>query len=203
MFVQLIDTDYVFLHTTIDKNTDPGLLNPNIIVSQDTELQQIIGANLYETIMNLVANGDIDDPSKIKYKTLLNNYIQPALAHWCVWFSLPDIQYRLTNKAILSKTTDHATNTGLNELVYLRNNVKHYADFYNQRIREYIINDTSSFPEYFQSIGIDRIKPKRTTYFSGWSSTPQKSGKRFGGGNGPNGDPDCSGIDPQGWRLDW
>jgi hypothetical protein len=82
----------------------------------------------------------------------------------------------LTNKSILSKTTDHANTTGLDELKYLRENVKHYADFYNQRIREQVINDPSSYPEYFQATGIDRIRPKRTTYFSGWSSSD--SGKK-------------------------
>ena len=197
-FVQLIDTPYVFLHTTVDKNVDPQLIDANVIVAQDTTIQQIIGQNLYQTLMNQVASGSIDDPSNIKYKILLNNYIQPALAHWAVWFALPDIQYRLTNKAILSKTTDHATNTGLDELIYLRNNVKHYADFYNQRIREQIINDPASYPEYFQSVGIDRIRPKRTTYFAGWSSA-DAVGKKVTPGHG---DPDCCG-DPSGHPLNF
>jgi len=199
-FAQLINTDYVFLHTTIDKNTDPDLINPNIIIAQDTELQQILGYQLYTYIMDLVSTGNINDPTKSWYKLLLNNFIQPALAHWAVWFSLPDIQYRLTNKSILSKTTDNATTTGLDELVYLRNNVKHYADFYNQRIREQIINNPSEYPEYFQSVGIDRIRPKRTTYFSGWSSTPYPKQK---GTNNGHGDPDCNGCDPQGYPLNW
>lgn len=148
----------------------------------------------------MVSNGTIDDAGNVKYKILLNNYVQPALAHWTVWHSLPDIQYRLTNKSILSKTTDNANTTGLNELIYLRDNVKHYADFYNQRIREQIINDPSSYPEYFQSIGIDRIRPKRTTYFSGWSGNSQ--GNRPKGGNGHS-DPDCNGCDPYGIPLNW
>jgi len=199
MYVQLIDTEYVFLHTTVDKNTDPGLLDPNIIVAQDTNIQQIIGYTLLQYLMELVSTGMIDDPSKVKYKILLNNYIQPALAHHTVWHALPDIQYRLTNKSILSKTTDNATTTGLKELIYLRDNVKHYADFYNQRIREQIINDPSAYPEYFQSVGIDRIRPKRTTYFSGWSTSGDSKGK----GSPGHGDPDCNGCDPTGYPLNW
>jgi hypothetical protein len=199
-YVQLISTEYVFLNTTIDKNTDPGLIDPNIKTSQDVHIQEILGYNLYITIMNQVSDNSINDPSKIQYKTLLNNYIQPCLAHFTVWHALPDIQYRLTNKAILSKTEDHANSTGLKELIYLRDNVKHYADYYNQRIREYIINNPQLFPEYFQTVGIDRIRPKRTTYFSGWSPLPTPA--RKGGGNGHS-DPDCNGCDPFGIPLNW
>ena len=36
-------------------NTDPDLINPNIIIAQDTELQQILGYQLYTYIMDLVS----------------------------------------------------------------------------------------------------------------------------------------------------
>ena len=197
-FTQLIDCEYVFIHSTIDKNTDAGIINPNIVVAQDTNIQEAIGYALYVKIMNLVYSGDILLPSYSKYQILLNNFIQPALCHWAVWHSLPSIQYKLTNKSILSKTTDNATTTGLAELKYMRENVKHYADFYNQRIREQIINDPSSYPEYFQSVGIDRIRPKRSTYFSGWSGNnlPRKKP------NNGHGDPDCC-DEPWGTPLNW
>ena len=202
MYVQLIDTLYVFNHTTVDKNVDPDIIEPSIIVAQDTAIQQIIGYNLLQTLMTMVYDSSIDDPSNINYKLLLNNYIQPALAHHTVWYALPEIQYRLTNKSILSKNTDAATTTGLPELKYLRENAKHIADFYNQRIREQIINYPNEYPEYFQSIGIDRIRPKRTTYFSGWSSSGSIGAQRSPCSNGHS-DPDCNGIDPYGIPLNW
>lgn len=200
MFVQLIDTEYLFLHTIIDKNTDPGILNPAIIIAADTNIQEILGYNLYQTLMDMVSNNTIDVVQNLQYKTLLNNFVQPALAHHSVFHALPAIQYHLTNKAILSKTTDHATTTGLKELIYLRETTKHYADFYSQRIREYIMNNPSSFPEYFQSVGVQHIKPKRTTYFSGWSGSHQGGKPK---GNGGHGDPDCLGCDPTGYPMNW
>lgn len=198
-FTQLIDVEYVFIHSTIDKNTDADLIDPNIIVAQDTNIQQIIGYTLYQTLMDMVSSGSIDDPSNYNYKLLLVNYVQPALCHWAVWHSLPSIQYRLTNKSILSKTADNSQATGLAELKYLRENVKHYADFYNQRIRELIINAPQNYPEYFQSVGIDRIRPKRTTYFSGWSGNTMMTKKKPNNGFG---DPDCC-DEPWGTPLNW
>jgi len=199
-YVQLIDTNYLFNNTTIDRNVDPELLNPHIIVAQDTNIQQILGYNLLQTIMGMVADNSINDPGNIQYKILLNNYIQPALAHHATWHALPDIQYRMTNKAILSKTTDHSITTGLAELKYLRENVKQYADFYSQRIREQIINNPNDYQQYFATTGIDRIFPKRTTYFAGWSSSGNMTKKK--GSNG-HGDPDCAGCEPQGYPLNW
>jgi hypothetical protein len=198
-FATLIDTEYVFIHSTIDKNTDADLIAPNIIVAQDTNIQQILGYTLYQKLMDLVSTGDINDSSNSKYLLLLANFVQPALCHHTVWHSLPSIQYRLTNKSILSKTSDSATTTGLKELMYMRDNVKHYADFYNQRIRELIINNPSDYPEYFQSVGIDRIRPKRTTYFSGWSGNAQGTAKKPNNGYG---DPDCC-DEPWGTPLNW
>jgi hypothetical protein len=198
-FTQLIDTQYVFIHSTIDKNTDADLIDPNIIVAQDTNIQQIIGYTLYQKLMDMVSDGSINDSGNINYKILLANHVQPALCHWTVWHSLPSIQYRLTNKSILSKNAENSTTTGLSELKYLRENVKHYADFYNQRIRELIINNPSAYPEYFQSVGVDRIRPKRTTYFSGWSGNEFFNGKKPN--NGHN-DPDCC-SDPSGYPLNW
>ena len=75
MYVQLIDTLYVFNHTTVDKNIDPDIIEPSIIVAQDTAIQQIIGYNLLQTLMTMVYDSSIDDPSNINYKLLLNNYI--------------------------------------------------------------------------------------------------------------------------------
>ena len=200
-YAQLIDTEYLFLHTDIDKNIDPNTLNPHIIIAQDTSIQQILGETLYQYIMDLVYSGSITDPNKSQYKLLLYNFIQPALAHHAYWNALPSVQFHLTNKSILSKTTDHATTTGLDVLTYLRNNVKHYADFYSQRIREQIINYPSDYPEYYTSNKIETIRPKRTTYFSGWSGSVNTSSKKIN--NAGHSDPDCAGCEPQGYPLNW
>ena len=56
------------------------------------------------------------------------------------------------------------------------------------------------FPEYFQSIGIERIKPKRSVYFSGWSGTPTNN---LGRGPLGHGDPDCKGCDNTDYPLNW
>jgi hypothetical protein len=191
-YAQLIDTEYIFIHTTVDSNIDPGILEPSIVVAQDTQIQSILGYNLLGALMNKVDDETITQPGNENYLLLLNNFVQPALAWYSVYYALPEIQYRLTNKTILQKTTDNATATGLTELKYLRDNAKNIAEFYVQRIREEIVNNLNAYPEYFQSVGIDRIKPKRTAYFSGW--VPNGHWAKpigYGSNKGFNGDSDC------------
>ena len=72
-------------------------------------------------------------------------------------------------------------------LRYIRENQRNTAEFYNQRIREYIINNLNSFPEYSQSFGIDVIRPKRTTYFNGiYTSDDCGCSTPYGRWNGDN-----------------
>jgi hypothetical protein len=173
-FVQLIDTDYLFKYTNIDKNIDPTLLNPDIIIAQDTFIQQTLGYNLYTTIMNKLVGYDsvpqtsvITSTSTDDYSILWTNFIQPALAHYSHFVALPNIQYRLTNKGVVVKSDQHVVTTGMKEMTYLRDQVKHYADFYNQRITEQITNFPASYPEYYTTVGLDRIRPKPTQYSLG------------------------------------
>lgn len=168
-FVPLIDTTYIFKYTTIDPNTDSNLLVPNIIYAQDTHIMNILGEQLYNAIMQKVVDGVISATSSSSnpYKILLNNYIQPALSHFTVYESLADIQYRMTNKSILNKNGENATNTGLSELYHLEKRALARANRYNSMIREQIVNNPNDYPEYYTQIGVERIVPRRSTYFSG------------------------------------
>jgi len=199
-YAQLIDVEYVFLNTAVDKNVDPDIITPSIKIAQDTAIQEILGYTLLQNIMGMVVDGSIENPGNIQYKTLLNNFVQPALAHHALYFALPEIQYRLTNKAILAKTSENSQATGLPELKYLRQNAKDIADFYSQRIREEIVNNPNLYPDYFQTLGIERIQPKRTTYYSGWNASGSQTKKK---GGSQYGDPDCQDCFPGAQMLNW
>lgn len=161
----LITTEYMFKWTTIDNNIDVSLINPNIIIAGDVHIQDILGEQLYFKIMADVIAGSIGG----NYQYLLNTYIQPALAQYTHYEIMFDLRTRDTNKGILEKTTDSKVSTPSKDSEFYAkvNHIKSRADRYNQRVREYIINNPNMFPEYFTQIGIERITPRRTTYFSG------------------------------------
>jgi hypothetical protein len=179
----------------IDDNVDSKLLETFIITAQDMHIQSILGENLYLSIMNMVDAGTISGD----YNVLLMNYIMPAQMWWTIYEALPFISFKLTNKTVTQKggaPNDVAASP--ENIHWLRNITKNNADYYTQRIREQIINNPSSYPEYFTVVGIERIPPRRSTYFSGMylPRTTKKPKKRPG-----YSDPDCDGCDNSGTPL--
>lgn len=167
-YSNFIGTDYIFKNSFIDDNVDPSLLEPFIRMASDLHIQQILGNTLYVKIMNDIAT---TGTTTGYYKELLDTWISPSLMYWAIYESIPFINYRFTNKAISEKTT--TGNTGgsnpadISTVKYLRDIVRDKAEFYNQRIREYIINNEQHLPEYTIYTNLQSIKPKNTTYFGG------------------------------------
>jgi hypothetical protein len=161
MQAQLINTDYMFKYTIVDDNVDVNLITKHIWKSQDLNIQATLGENLYTRIMT-------DCPNFTgAYLTLVKSYIQPALAEWTVYHLMPFINFRLTNKAVSLKNSDNSNPSTIDDLKWLRDQVRNNAEFYSERIRDYIKNNQSSFPEYFVKNNVFEITPNRTNYFSG------------------------------------
>ena len=82
---QFISTDYIFKYTIIEQNVDADLVVKMIWKAQTTNIQEILGTNLYNRLVN-------DTPNFTgQYLTLMNNYVQPALSEWTVYHLTPYI----------------------------------------------------------------------------------------------------------------
>lgn len=163
-YTQLIDVQYLVARSVVDSNVDTGLLNYAIIKAQDMHIQIILGENMYQSVMNQASTSTWNNSN---YQLLVQNFIQPALMEWAIYEGLPFLTFKLTNKTVVQQTSDHSTAANISNVDYLRNIYRHTATWYTQRIREQIANNPDSYPEYYTQIGIERISPRRTTYFSG------------------------------------
>jgi hypothetical protein len=178
---QFITTDYVYKYSVIENNVDADLITKFIWKAQDLNIQATVGENLYRKLIN-------DCPNFTgNYLTLVREYIQPAQTEWTVYHALPFINFRLTNKAVSQKNSDNSSPSGLDDLKWLRDQVRNNAEFYSERIKDYIKNNPSAFPEYYTRTNSFEIPPNKTNYFSGiWTN-----GRGF---KGPN--PPPSNVDP-------
>jgi hypothetical protein len=149
--------------TPIQQNVDDDLLNPYIFKAQETHIQQILGTNLYEKIMNDVVANNVTG----SYLTLLNDYIVPCLIEWSFYEVMPFISLKITNKTIGRGNADYMAEGDLNDLKYLRQTVRDLAEFYGQRIIGYLKQYSNQFPEYTTNSGLDKIVPNSSNYFSG------------------------------------
>lgn len=181
MRAQFINTDYVYKYSVIESNVDADLVTKFILRAQDMNIQETVGSNLYNKLVS-------DCPNFAgAYRTLIKDYIQPALCEWVVYHALPFINFRLTNKAVSQKSSDSSQPSGIDDIKWLRDQVRNNAEFYSERIRDYIKNHPSDFPEYYANPDSFNIKPNKSSYFSGIHTS--KRGYR-----GPN--PPYGNIDP-------
>ena len=124
------------------------------------------------------------------YLTLLANYIQPSLCWHTLDLSIDDFLVKHTNKSLLIQTSINSQPASDINIEKLRNKYRSLASFYDQRINEQIINNPANYPEYYQFFGIDRIKPRKTSYTTG-VYTRRSPRKRLGGRGGSD---DCNGA---------
>lgn len=82
----------------IDDNVDSTFLTYSIMQAQETGLQEVIGSELYESILKQVEEHTFlnDD-----YKTLLDKYIQPYLVNETTSQIVIPLQYKIRNAGIV------------------------------------------------------------------------------------------------------
>ena len=89
--VLLITEQLLKQNTPINDNVDTSELRFSISQAQTIFIQESLGTNLYEYILGLVQNGDIDLPQYSDYKELLRNFIQPTLISYAYYLALDNL----------------------------------------------------------------------------------------------------------------
>lgn len=189
--VYFIDVDYIkkYFSGYLDQNIDADALNSFILIAQSVRTQSILGYDLYTKFINdILANGS---PQGAQYVYLMNNYIQPAVALWTIYEALPSLGFKVTNKAVSQKSSQYSQPSARADIEYIRQQVSNNAQFYDSRIREYITNYPSDFPEYFTVTGVNRIRNKQMAYFGGLYLPDRMYIK---GKNNIDGGPGCCGA---------
>lgn len=160
---RFISTDYLYLHTALDKNIDADYLTSFIDKAMDLQIQQVLGNSLYVKLINdIYTTGTTTG----YYLVLLTDYVQRATAEWVVYHSIPFLNYHLTNKAVSTNNSDSSNASDVDSLKWLRQQVRDNAEFYSERIRDYLRNNSVQFPELYSTTG-ENIRPTNNSYYSG------------------------------------
>lgn len=165
--VYFITTSYIkrYYSGYLDQNIDDDALNSFILIAQNVRIQSVLGYELYMRFINDI--NTYQEPQGQQYVFLMNNYIQPAVALWTIYEAAPNLGFKITNKAVSQKSSEYGQPSSRQDIEYIRQQISNNAQFYSQRIREYITNYPNDFPEYYQITGVNRIKAKRNNYFGG------------------------------------
>ncbi len=164
-----ITEDKLKSFTGIEDNVDPTILYPYVLQSQDLYVQQTCGTRLYTAIKNYVVDNVISGTAiPSAYKTLLDDCISPMVVHYTYYLALPHIKYKTSNKGLLSGTSEVGETVSLEEVQFLMNQIQNTAQFYNERLRDYLNAYQENYPEYQSYTNKDGMAPRRgTSYYTG------------------------------------
>jgi hypothetical protein len=166
--VLLVSAQKVKNFTEVNENVDEILLLSNIQISQDIGLQTILGTKFYNHILNAAQNNTLTGPET----TLVQDYIAPYLLWQATYEALPTLWMRVMNKSVIVGNTEQGSPVNQKDLIYLRELHSSRAQFYAQRLMDYLKNHPSDFPDYYSWSSTDGMAPSKINYYAGLHIEP-------------------------------
>ena len=133
-------------NSVVNNNVDGMYLLPAIEFAQDAGLQPIIGTKLYNKLMDLVENGSITGSTDYKY--LLDEYITPYLVNKVTADIQIPLSFKLRNQGVVQQTDANTYVPSMKDIQYVIQNYENKANFYSNRMSDYLRANRSKYPEY-------------------------------------------------------
>ena len=165
-YVLFISEDKLKDSTAINLNVDVNLLLPYVRQSQKLYVETKLGTDLNQKLKDLIVAGTVGAVGNEAYKTLLDDYVGDMLPNWAFYHAVPFLRFKIENGNIYSKTSETGTSLSTEEAQHLREEVRNTAEYYTERMIDYICNNSTSFPEYSTNTGSD-VKASTENYYNG------------------------------------
>jgi hypothetical protein len=160
LFIKPID---IKRNTIIDGNVDVDKFIQFIKIAQQIHVRNYLGSDLY----NRISDDIIADTLTGDYLSLVNTYIQPMLIHFAMVDYLPFAAYQIKNGGVFKHSSENSETVSKNEVDYLVNKEREFAEYYTRRFIDYITNNQNLFPEYTTNSNED-VYPDKDATFNGW-----------------------------------
>ena len=165
--------------TAINLNVSSDLLLPYVRQAQKLWCETRLGTDLNDKLKDLIVAGTVNLPANAAYKTLLDDYVGDMLPNWAFYHAIPFLRFKIENGNIYSKTSETGQALSTEESQHLREEVRNTAEYYTERMIDYICNNNSLFPEYNTNTGAD-VNPDDNAYYNGMNlERPRQQGTRF------------------------
>jgi hypothetical protein len=161
--------------TAINLNVDVDLLLPYVRQAQKLYVESKLGTDLTDKLKAEITAGTLTGA----YKTLVDDYIGDMLPNWALYMLVPFLRFKVENGNIYSKTSETGTALSESEAQHFREEIRNTAEYYTERMIDYVTNNLSSFPEYSTNSGAD-VTPDRNAYYNGMNlEKPNGQGTRL------------------------
>ena len=165
--------------TAINLNVDVDILLPFVREAQKIYVETALGTDLNNKLKSLIVAGTVNLPANAAYKTLLDDYIGDMLPNWALYHCIPFLRFKVENGNIYSKTSETGNSLSTEESQHLREEVRNTAEYYTERMIDYLCNNNTLFPEYGTSSGSD-VDANRNAFYNGMNlERPNNQGTRL------------------------
>jgi hypothetical protein len=155
-----IDDEYLKTYSPLGKSIDVDEIYPFVENSQDIYIQDVLGTPLYIDLTYKLFTG-------VTYSSMESQLVDicsKSLCYWTVYMALPHLYLRIRNAGVVKSQSENTQNSDLNELKYLKEEMKNLATFWNQRVVSFLCDNSTSFPLY--NAASNDIYPSNTQYDS-------------------------------------
>ena len=150
-------------NTVISGSTDTDSFIQFIKIAQEIHIQNYLGTKLY----NKISADIIADTLTGDYLELVTDFLQPMLIHYAMTDFLPFAAYQVKSGGIFKHTSENAETVSKDEVDYLVQKEREFAEYYTRRFVDYICFDSSRFPEYTDNNSSD-VYPDKNVSGSNW-----------------------------------
>ena len=158
-----IDEVLIKSRTAISQGIDGKQIKPVIKLAQDKFIMSCLGSTLFNRLQQGIENDDLNTYEK----TLLDDYITDCL----LWYTIAEMvmmtSFQFFSKGVFQKSSEESNAPSNGQLELLERSYKSNAEFYKQRLIDYLRQNTTLFPEYINyATGFDVIPPQIKAYTS-------------------------------------
>lgn len=159
----LVTRKDVVKFTTMNGNVDTDKFIQYVKIAQDIHIQNYLGTDLFKAIQTKITDSDLTGD----YLTLVNDWVKPCLIHWAMVEYLPFAAYSISNKGVFKGSSENAESVTKEEVDFLREKERDTAQYYTDRLINYISFNNSKYPEYNSNNNED-VYPDKDANFEGW-----------------------------------
>jgi hypothetical protein len=158
-----ITTNDLKRNTIVDGNVDIDKFIQFIKIAQEIHIQNYLGGALY----NRISDDIIADNLSGDYLLLVQDYLKDMLIHFAMVDYLPFSAYQVSNGGVYKHTSENSANATKNEIDYLVDKHRDFAQFYTRRFLDYMCFNNNLFPEYTANQN-GEMYPDQDANFVGW-----------------------------------
>ena len=143
--VLFISENWLKDNTPLTQNIDIQELYPFFIVAQDIWVQDKVGSKLYDRLKDGVTNNNLNSD-----EITLIQLLRPSLAYYIAFEALPFLAVKIRNIGVVETADNKQKNAERADRKELRQEILNKAEYYMERVNDYLCHNGKLFPEYVQ-----------------------------------------------------